>query len=331
MLRILSACSLLLTTFEQRFFALTFGGGGSAFRAMRMLSAYTIGGASRCERPADLLGCTSACARFRFDAVRTPPRHLRPRRSHAARPARLCPTRSPQRLDGSEIFLKLETLQPIGSFKIRGAHNAVRQLTRRRAARRRLDGQRRQRRAGRGARRAARRRALLGHGDGHRAAGEARRDPAARRDDRSGHLRRVLAHGRSASLAAHARPLRASLRRRPVHRRQRHARARDPRGPARRRCGRRRRSAAAGCSSGVGSAMRALQAGGADHRRRAGNRGAAVGVAARRVAPAASTAGSASFVDGAGGKSVLPTMWPLLSRLVDESDRRAAGGRARRR
>jgi threonine dehydratase len=33
------------------------------------------------------------------------------------------------RLDGAEIFLKLETLQPIGSFKIRGAHNAVRQLT----------------------------------------------------------------------------------------------------------------------------------------------------------------------------------------------------------
>ena len=27
----------------------------------------------------------------------------------------------------------------------------------------------------------------------------------------------------------------------------------------------------------------------------------------------------ASFVDGAGGKSVLPTMWPLLSRLVDTS------------
>jgi threonine dehydratase len=29
----------------------------------------------------------------------------------------------------SEIFLKLETLQPIGSFKVRGAHNVVRQLT----------------------------------------------------------------------------------------------------------------------------------------------------------------------------------------------------------
>jgi threonine dehydratase len=30
---------------------------------------------------------------------------------------------------GPEIFLKLETLQPIGSFKIRGAYNAVRRLT----------------------------------------------------------------------------------------------------------------------------------------------------------------------------------------------------------
>ena len=28
---------------------------------------------------------------------------------------------------------------------------------------------------------------------------------------------------------------------------------------------------------------------------------------------------SASFVDGAGGKSVLPTMWPLLRRTVDAS------------
>jgi threonine dehydratase len=31
--------------------------------------------------------------------------------------------------DPAEIYLKLETLQPIGSFKIRGAYNAVRQLT----------------------------------------------------------------------------------------------------------------------------------------------------------------------------------------------------------
>jgi threonine dehydratase len=31
--------------------------------------------------------------------------------------------------DGPELFLKLESLQPIGSFKIRGAYNAVRQLS----------------------------------------------------------------------------------------------------------------------------------------------------------------------------------------------------------
>ena len=33
------------------------------------------------------------------------------------------------RLGGADIFLKLETLQPIGSFKIRGAHNVLRQLS----------------------------------------------------------------------------------------------------------------------------------------------------------------------------------------------------------
>ncbi|HKB11403.1 MAG TPA: pyridoxal-phosphate dependent enzyme [Vicinamibacterales bacterium] len=31
--------------------------------------------------------------------------------------------------EGAQIYLKLETLQPIGSFKIRGAYNVVRQLT----------------------------------------------------------------------------------------------------------------------------------------------------------------------------------------------------------
>jgi threonine dehydratase len=34
-----------------------------------------------------------------------------------------------QRVGGSEIFLKLETFQRIGAFKIRGAHNVVRQLS----------------------------------------------------------------------------------------------------------------------------------------------------------------------------------------------------------
>jgi threonine dehydratase len=33
------------------------------------------------------------------------------------------------RLGGSEIYLKLEVLQPIGSFKIRGAYNAIRQMS----------------------------------------------------------------------------------------------------------------------------------------------------------------------------------------------------------
>ncbi len=32
------------------------------------------------------------------------------------------------RLPGTDIHLKLETLQPIGSFKVRGAHNVIRQL-----------------------------------------------------------------------------------------------------------------------------------------------------------------------------------------------------------
>ena len=36
----------------------------------------------------------------------------------------------PLAADGPAIYLKLETLQPIGSFKIRGAYNAVRRLSR---------------------------------------------------------------------------------------------------------------------------------------------------------------------------------------------------------
>src|SRR5271154_4641347 len=35
----------------------------------------------------------------------------------------------PDRAGGPELYLKLEALQPIGSFKIRGAYNVVRQLT----------------------------------------------------------------------------------------------------------------------------------------------------------------------------------------------------------
>jgi threonine dehydratase len=39
------------------------------------------------------------------------------------------PAPAASRLAGCDIFLKLETLQPIGSFKIRGAQNVVRQLS----------------------------------------------------------------------------------------------------------------------------------------------------------------------------------------------------------
>ena len=52
-----------------------------------------------------------------------------------------------------QVYLKLETLQPIGSFKIRGAYNVIRHLGAEQLARRRLDGERRQRRAGGRARR----------------------------------------------------------------------------------------------------------------------------------------------------------------------------------
>jgi threonine dehydratase len=51
-------------------------------------------------------------------AIRTPLVRLDP-------PAELA-----ARLADCRIFLKLETLQPIGTFKIRGAYNAIRQLTR---------------------------------------------------------------------------------------------------------------------------------------------------------------------------------------------------------
>jgi threonine dehydratase len=41
------------------------------------------------------------------------------------------PDDSPERaaMNGAELYLKLEVLQPIGSFKLRGAYNVVRQLT----------------------------------------------------------------------------------------------------------------------------------------------------------------------------------------------------------
>ena len=148
---------------------------------------------------------------------------------------------------GPEIFLKLETLQPIGSFKIRGAYNAVSRLTPEALA------------AGvwtvsagnaaQGVALAARTvgRALQRAGHGHGAGDQAARHRAPRRDDRESVVRRVLEDGRRASLAAHDRPLRPPVRRRRFHQRQRDGGPRNRRGPAGRRRGgradRRRRTA----------------------------------------------------------------------------------------
>ena len=73
-----------------------------------------------------------------------------------------------------------------------------------------------------------------------------------------------------------------------------------------------------GLLAGIGVALRALRPAARDLRRRAGN---------RRAARASLAAGKASrfdewqpsFVDGAGGKSVLATMWPLLQRVRERS------------
>ena len=62
-----------------------------------------------------------------LDTIRDAPRHIYTvaRRTPLVR---LDATAAPS-AGATEIHLKLETLQPIGSFKIRGASNAVRQLT----------------------------------------------------------------------------------------------------------------------------------------------------------------------------------------------------------
>ena len=145
-----------------------------------------------------------------------------------------------------ELYLKLEVLQPIGSFKIRGAYNVVRQLTPEQ-----LNDGVWTVSAGNAAQGVAfaarRRRALLGDGDGYGAGHEAPRDRAARREDRPATYdecwRTVEAHGSDRM----TRPLRSPVRRRSVHRRERHRGTRNSRGPARRRrdrrAARRRRTA----------------------------------------------------------------------------------------
>jgi threonine dehydratase len=217
----------------------------------------------------------------------------------------------------TEIFLKLETLQPIGSFKIRGAHNAVRQLS---------DDERRDGvwtvsagNAGQGVALAARHAgipcAVMVIDTAPRAKLEA--------------IRRLGATLIMASydecwrtVEAHASP---RMRGHFVH----------PFDDDRFIAGNATLGleiledlphvdaivgavGGGGLLSGVGSAVKAIKP---DARIIAAEPETAAPLATSLRNGRASRFDEwrASFVDGAGGKSVLPTMWPLLARLVDSS------------
>jgi threonine dehydratase len=221
------------------------------------------------------------------------------------------------RLRGCEIFLKLETLQPIGTFKIRGAYNAVRQLTR----------------------------DQLRHGIWTVSAGNAAQGvaiaarhagvpcsvmvmdtaPSAKLDA----IRRLGATITPASydecwrtVETHASP---RMQGRFVH----------PFDDDQFMAGNATIAleilddlpdvdavigavGGGGLLGGVGSAMRSLRP---QVRILAAEPETAAPLAASLAvgAPRYFDGWRASFVDGAGGRSVLPTMWPLLSRVVDES------------
>ncbi len=73
-----------------------------------------------------------------------------------------------------------------------------------------------------------------------------------------------------------------------------------------------------GLLSGLGSALRALKPGVKIFAAEP-ETAAPLAVSLQRGEPSYFPNWTASFVDGAGGKSVLPTMWPLLRELVDDS------------
>jgi len=217
----------------------------------------------------------------------------------------------------TDIFLKLETLQPIGSFKIRGAHNAVRQLT----ANERRDGvwTVSAGNAGQGVALAAR------HAGVPCSVMVIDTAPRAKVDA----IRRLGATIVSATydecwqtVEAHGSP---RMRGRFVH----------PFDDDRFIAGNATLGleileqlphvdaivgavGGGGLLSGVGSAVRAIKP-----------TTRIIAAEPETAAPLATSLRNgrasrfdgwrASFVDGAGGKSVLPTMWPLLSRLVESS------------
>jgi threonine dehydratase len=224
---------------------------------------------------------------------------------------------APGVLPATEIFLKLETLQPIGSFKIRGAHNAVRQLS---AAERRdgvwtvSAGN-----AGQGVALAAR----------HAGIPSAVMviDTAPRTKVEA--IRRLGATIVPATydecwqtVESHASP-------------RMHGRFIHPFDDDRFIAGNATLGleiledlprvdvivgavGGGGLLGGVASAVKALKP---DTRIIAAEPETAAPLATslRNGGPSRFDEWRASFVDGAGGKSVLPTMWPLLSRLVDSS------------
>jgi threonine dehydratase len=227
------------------------------------------------------------------------------------------PADSPVAAAGGSVFLKLETLQPIGSFKLRGAHNVIRQLTRAQLAN--------------GVWTVSAGNAALGVAMAARHAGArcavmvSDTAPAVKVDAirRLGATvvpasydecwRTVEAHG-SARMQGHF-----------VH----------PFDDDQFMAGNGTIAleiledlpnvdvvigsvGGGGLLGGVGSAFRALRP---DIRIMAAEPETAAPLATSlRNGEASAFAGwQASFVDGAGGKSVLPTMWPVLSRVVSES------------
>jgi threonine dehydratase len=210
-----------------------------------------------------------------------------------------------------ELYLKLEVLQPMGAFKIRGALNVVRQLTPDQLAGGVWTVSAGNAALGVASPRGGPARCSVMVAD--TAPTPSSRHRAPRRRDRQGVIRRVLAHGRTARIGSDDRLLHPSVRRRSFHR------------------GQRDRGleimedlpdvdavvasiGGGGLLAGVAASVRALNP---NVRVYAAEPETAAPLSASLAAgrPVAFSNWRASFVDGAGGKSVLDTMWPLLRDL----------------
>ena len=214
----------------------------------------------------------------------------------------------------AEIYLKLENLQPIGSFKLRGAYNAVRNASARSsrtASAPRAQGTWPRDWPGRRARWACRARSSCPTTRRRRSW---RRSPAsAARSSGS----RSNAGGRrsSSTLRGRRRLLRPPGRRTTRHGRERHDRPRDPRGPARR--GRRddplgrRRPHDRHCQRHQGTRPRCR------HLHRASPRPARRSTATLAAGSPQEVDYQPSFVDGSGARALLPRMWALAEPLLD--------------